>query len=356
MRRILILAFCLFTIPSFAQKNKTQNVILVTLDGMRWQEVFGGADSAYMKQQQHLKDGALKEKYWRNDAQARREALFPFLWTTVVKQGQLYGNRQLGSLVNVTNNQWFSYPGYNEILTGRADDARINSNDKFYNPNQNVLEFIQSKPGFSGKVAAFTSWDVFPYIINDKRNNIMVSAGQQAATRSPNDTEKVLNKLMSSVPNPLGEVRLDAFTFYYGLEYMKKNKPRVMYFAFDETDDFAHGGEYGAYLNSAHATDGYLSELWNFVQSDPAYKGTTTLIVTVDHGRGATTEDWKHHGIKVPGADQIWLAMIGPDSQAVGEVKSGQIYQKQVAQTIASLLGFNFKSEPGQGDEIAIKN
>ncbi|MEJ1241492.1 alkaline phosphatase family protein [Chryseolinea sp. T2] len=356
MHRILILAICLFATPSFAQKTKTQNVILVTLDGMRWQEVFGGADSTYMKQQQHLKDGKLKEKYWRDDLQARREALFPFLWTTVAKQGQLYGNRNAGSLANVTNNQWFSYPGYNEILTGRADDARVNSNDKFYNPNQNVLEFIHSKPGFSGKVAAFTSWDVFPYIINDKRNNILVSAGLVTATKSPNDTEKLLNKLMGSVPNPLGDVRLDAFTFNYGMEYMKRNKPRVMYFAFDETDDFAHGGEYGAYLNSAHATDASLAELWNFVQSDPAYKGTTTLIVTVDHGRGPTTEDWKHHGIKVAGADQIWLAIIGPDSQAVGEVKSGQIYQKQVAQTIASLLGLNFKSDPGQGDAIAIKN
>ena len=71
---------------------------------------------------------------------------------------------------------------------------------------------------------------------------------------------------MMRIPNPLGDVRLDAFTFYYGLEYMKKNKPRVMYFAFDETDDFAHAGEYAAYLNSAHNTDRLIEELWNFIQ------------------------------------------------------------------------------------------
>lgn len=355
--RLFLVAFCLSIVPAFAQKNKTQNVILVTLDGMRWQEIFNGADSAFMKQQQSLKDAKLREKYWRDDLQARREALFPFIWKTVATQGQLYGNRTAGSFVNVTNNQWFSYPGYNEILTGKADDARVNSNDKVYNPNQNVLEFIQSRPGFSKKVAAFTSWDVFPYIINDKRNSILVSAGQVPAP-SPNDTENILNKLMPSVPNPLGEVRLDAFTFYYGLEFMKKNKPRVIYFAFDETDDFAHAGEYGAYLNSAHAADGFLAELWSYVQSDPNYKGTTSMIITVDHGRGPGKEDWKHHGIKIAGADQIWMAIIGPDSPAVGEVKSGQIYQKQVAQTLASLLGFTFKTDAGQGDAVAnaIKN
>ena len=352
MTRVLISALLLVACPLFGQKNKTQNVILVTLDGMRWQEVFNGADTTLMKQQEHLKDARLREKYWRTGLQSRREALFPFLWTTVAKQGQLFGNRQAGSLANVTNRQWFSYPGYNEILTGKADDERVDSNKKIYNPNINVLEFIQSKPGFAGKVAAFTSWDVFPYIINDKRNNILVSAGQVPVTQSPNDTEKLLNKLMMSIPNPLGTVRLDAFTFYYGLEYMKRTKPRVMYFGFDETDDFAHDGEYGAYLNSAHAIDAYLAELWDFVQNHPAYKGKTTMIITADHGRGSGAEDWRDHGIETPGADQIWLAMIGPDTPAVGEVKSRKIYQNQIAQTVASLLGFDFKTDARQGDAI----
>ena len=77
------------------------------------------------------------------------------------------------------------------------------------------------------------------------------------------------------------------------------------------------------------------------------------MIVTVDHGRGRGKEDWKHHGIKIAGADQIWMAIIGPDSPAVGEAKSGQIYQKQVAQTLASLLGFTFKSDASQGDAVS---
>jgi len=352
MYKLLFVAGFLFALSASAQNRKTENVILVTLDGMRWQEVFGGADSSYMKQQAHLKDGNLREKYWRETAEARREALFPFFWTTIAKKGQLYGNRNTGSFVNVTNKQWFSYPGYNEILTGKADDERIHSNDKFYNPNTNVLEFIQSKPGFSKKVAAFTSWDVFPYIINDKRNQIKVSAGLVASGES-SANDQLLDKLMRSVPNPLGDVRLDAFTFYYGFEYLKKQKPRVMFFAFDETDDFAHSGEYGAYLNSAHATDEFLAELWAYVQQDPAYKDKTSLIITTDHGRGSDTESWKHHGIKVVGADQIWIAIMGPDSQAVGEVKSGQIYQNQIAQTVAAMLGLNFKTDPGQGDKVA---
>ena len=349
---IILLAF-VFT-NSFAQSQKTENVILITLDGFRWQEVYKGADSAYMKQQQHLKDDQVKAKYWREDLTERRKALLPFFWNTIASQGQLYGNRDLGCKVDVSNNQLFSYPGYNEILTGKADNERVHSNDKFYNPNTNVLEFLNSQKEFKGKVAAFTSWDVFPFIINDKRSGVFVSTGAfPIEGKDLNETEKTMNKLITSIPNPLGDVRLDAFTFYYGLEYIKKNKPRAMYFAFDETDDFAHGGEYAAYLNSAHYTDGFVSELWSYLQSDPQYKNKTTLIITVDHGRGSSTESWKHHGQKVPEASQIWIAVLGPDTKPLGELKGeGQFYQSQIAKTFAGFVGKEFKSDVAVGDMI----
>ncbi|MCK6618727.1 MAG: alkaline phosphatase family protein [Cyclobacteriaceae bacterium] len=348
IRRILIIFWLSSCVQAVAQsKLKTENVILITFDGLRWQELFNGADSSLMKQQPYLKDSKLREKYWHADAVERRKLLLPFFWNTLVSKGQIYGNRALGSKVNVSNRMWFSYPGYNELLTGRADDERINSNDKTYNPNTTVLEFLNSQPSFKGRVAAFTSWDCFPYIINDKRSGVFVSSGIVPASGAKlTECEVVLNEVMSATPNPLGDVRLDAFTFYLGMEYIKKNKPRVMYFAFDETDDFAHGGEYAAYLNAAHYTDRFIGELWNYLQSDAQYKDKTTIIITTDHGRGTDAENWKHHGIKIPEADQIWMAVIGPDTKPLGEVKvSAQLFQKQVAKTVAAFLGLEFKVE-----------
>ena len=200
-------------------------------------------------------------------------------------------------------------------------------------------------------MAAFSSWDVFPFIINDKRSGLYVSTGNSPVQGNKlTETEGAINKLLTSIPNPLGTVRLDGFTFYLGLEYIKKNKPRVFYFAFDETDDFAHNGEYGAYLNSARYTDRFLSELWSYLQSDPQYKDKTTLIITTDHGRGTDGENWKHHGREIESADQIWMAVIGPDTKALGEVKGDyQLYQNQIAKTIAAFLGLNFVA-PGTGE------
>src|SRR5688572_10019664 len=118
MKKLLFVLFTLCANLLCGQSPRTENIVLITLDGMRWQEIFNGGDSSLMRQQQHLKDGKIKEKFWRDDANERRKLLLPFFWSTMANKGQLYGNRALGCKVNVTNNQWFSYPGYNEILTG----------------------------------------------------------------------------------------------------------------------------------------------------------------------------------------------------------------------------------------------
>ena len=67
----------------------------------------------------------LKKEFWRDDAAERRAILFPFLWGTVAKQGQIFGNQNKDSVGKVTNGMAFSYPGYNEMLTGVPDPKSI---------------------------------------------------------------------------------------------------------------------------------------------------------------------------------------------------------------------------------------
>ncbi len=166
-----------------AQKPEHPKVVLITLDGFRWQELFTGADPLLIANKDYVEDTmALKERFWRNTAEERREALMPFVWDSVVKMGQIHGNRGKGSKVDLTNKMWFSYPGYNEILSGLADDDRIVSNDKIDNPNITVLEYANRHPDHKGKVAAFGSWDVFPFIVNEGRSGVPVNAGFKNAS------------------------------------------------------------------------------------------------------------------------------------------------------------------------------
>ncbi|MDX5340718.1 MAG: phosphoglyceromutase [Cyclobacteriaceae bacterium] len=330
----------------FAQRaTQTENIILITFDGLRWQELFTGADSLLVDDTGMIESaGSLLADFWNPDPLVRREMLFPFIWGTIASHGQIYGNRAYGNKVDNSNKMWFSYPGYNEILSGFADDERITSNSKINNPNVTFLEYLNRLPEFQGKVMAFGSWDVFPYILNEERSGIPVNAGLEMATGNElTEVEKTLNRLQREIRGPWAEVRLDPFTHHYALEAIKKHKPKVLYIAYGETDDWAHGGKYDQYLWSAHQTDKYIREIWETIQSDPQYKDKTTLIIGVDHGRGITKSSWKGHGESIPQAGQIWLMAMGPDTPAQGEMKTeGQWTSAMVARTVFQFLGLEY--------------
>jgi hypothetical protein len=338
-------------------ETKTKNIIFVMTDGLRWQEVFGGADAALMNKENGavVNVDALKEKYWREDAKARREALMPFLWTVFAKNGQIYGNRNLGSDAHVTNTMFFSYPGYNETLCGFPDDARINSNDKNPNPNVTVLEWLHRKPAYRGKVAAFAAWDTFGAIFNSARAGFPVNVGYEPLKAGPTTPQiELLNRLKVET-HAWNAEPFDPFTFHTALEYLKQRKPRVLFLSLGETDEWAHEGKYSEYLGAARRVDQYLKELWDTVQSIPQYRGTTTLIFSPDHGRGEAPVQWKSHGQKVPDSKYMWMAFLGPDTRALGErSKIEAVTQNQIAATLAALLGEDYAAEvPKAGKAIA---
>ena len=318
----------------------TENVILVTIDGLRWQEVFAGADQRLITRESGVKDAAAtKKSFWREKAVERRNLLMPFLWKTIVKKGQLIGDPSVGAHAKTTNGLHFSYPGYNEILSGRAD-PRVVSNAKINNPNVTVLEWLNRRAGFRGRVGAFASWDVFPYIINQKRSGIYVNAGWQELKFFRNKSAlKAFNELTESLPRYWPNVRYDAFTFRGALEYMHVKKPRVLYVALGETDDWAHSNRYDLYLDAAQRNDLYIERLWKAAQELPQYKGRTTLIITTDHGRGDGRVGWKSHGVTYAGSDRIWIAVMGPDTPARGIRTKVSVKQNQIAATVTELLG-----------------
>ncbi|MEX0927927.1 MAG: alkaline phosphatase family protein [Balneolales bacterium] len=357
MRKLIcIILLTVSLTPAYGQQPViTENVFLISLDGLRWQELYTGADPLLIAHEDYVNDAErLEATFWDDDAAVRREKLMPFFWNVIARQGQLYGNRAYGNNVDVTNGLNFSYPGYSELLTGFVDEG-ITSNQKRWNPNKTVLEFVNDQPGFEGHVAAFGSWDVFPYIVNSERSGIPVNAGFEGVTgENLTERERFLNELLGQIPSPWGSVRLDAFTHHYALEHFKKYAPRLIYIAYGETDDFAHNGNYQAYLYSARQTDSFIEDLWNTVQSTPGYRNKTTFIITTDHGRGTVPVDqWRGHGSNVEGSEEMWIAVIGPDTPARGVVREPmQLYQNQIARTLAHLLGLDYRNDRQVGGVI----
>ena len=322
-------------------------MVLIVTDGLRWQEVFAGADSTLLNEKYGGVEDTVEtwRRFWRPTEPARREALMPFLWRVIARQGQIFGNQTRGSVAQVTNGFKFSYPGYNEMLTG-APDPRINSNEYGPNPNITVFEWLNHQPGFTGSVAAFGTWDAFPDIFNRDRAGFYIHAAWEVPFPQPaNPRQTLLDELYATMTRIWGDTYMsfDALMAPVAKEYVSLKKPRALYLGFGETDEWAHDGRYDHVLETAHAVDHYIEDLWDTMQKLAQYRGRTTFIITTDHGRGSGLAGWKDHDADVDGAENIWIAVIGPGIPGLGERSDvARVTQSQIAATVAAAVGEDY--------------
>lgn len=291
---VSVLSVAISANTSAQQAKRSQNVVIIAIDGVRWQDVF---------------------------TIERRDTLMPFLWGVVAKEGQLFGNRAQGSAMRVTNRLNVSYPGYHEMLAGFVD-ARIDNNH--YGPNRNVtvLEWLNRQPGLRGRVAAFANWSFFKHILARRGDDLFLRAGGANGEEIIEDGE--LHRL--------------------ALAHFVDRKPRVLFVGYGETDAWAHSGDRDRYLAAIHATDAFIAEWWSALQASPEHRGRTTLIVTTDHGRGRG-RNWSSHGWRTRGSGETWLAIIGPGTPPLGERRNvAGVTTAQVAATIAAALDYDYRA------------
>ncbi len=330
-----------------ARVLKTRAVVLIVLDGLRWQEVFDGPEHDLMD----AKIGGvqdvdqLRHDFWRDKPDDRRRALMPFLWYVIANRGQIYGNQHKGSVAQVTNGLKFSYPGYNEMSTGYPDPA-INSNEFGTNPHATVFEWINDKPEFHGQVAVFGTWSTFNDIFRAKQSGLFVRAGWDlswGASLTPQ--EQILKKLYETTTRVEDDDAFDSFAHQDLLNYLRTHSPRALFVGYGETDDWAHEGRYDLVLQAAHQDDQHIAELWNTMQARSEYRDQVTFIITCDHGRGSGLKLWRDHDKNIAGAENIWIAVMGPDTPATGEMTNvPRVTQSQIAATVAALLGQDYRA------------
>jgi len=328
--------------------GKTRTVVLIVSDGLRWQEIFTGAEADLLNEKEGgswVAEKGLRARYWRSGPADRRALLFPFLWGTVAKRGQLFGNQALGSVAHVTNGKAFSYPGYNEMSTGYPNDA-IESNEFGPNPNATVFEWLNHAPEFRGRVAVYGTWNVYDDIFNRRRSGLVMQTGwalPRKAHETPRDA--LLRQMFETTTQFDEEDAPNSFLQVPLIDYVKSGRPRVLFVGYGETDNWAHQGRYDLVLDSAHRFDHFVEQLWNTMQAMPQYRGTTTFIITTDHGRGSGLTEWKEHGVEQKGSENIWLAVMGPDTRAAGERSAvAPVAQAQIAATVAAFVGRDYRA------------
>lgn len=344
-----------------AATGAAERVIVISLDGVRTQEMFGGLDATIL---QHVlgpkvkaTDHPVYKAYWRETREARRTALMPFLWGTLLEQhGSIVGDRAAGSVMQLGNAHRFSYPGYAELMTGSPHDAVIDSNDNRRYPFETVLQFLRREfAATREQVACFGSWDVFASIASSVDDGVYTNAGYQAYDVPDARVQALSAAQLETLPT-WDTARYDHYTWQFAMDHLVRHQPRALWIGLDETDDWSHNRHYVRVLQYLHRFDGWLSRLWDLISTTSWLRGTTALMLVTDHGRGNTTADWHSHGKDTEGAQFVWAAVAAPNWPARGVWKPGHApaSQSQVAATVAALVGKDWtRASPGAGAPLA---
>ena len=233
--------------PGAAQAPAAQNVVVITIDGLRWQEMFTGADREYFKKEKSGEPGAAEKRFWRATADERRAALLPFVWSTIATKGQIFGDPSKGSRAHVTNGLWFSYPGYNEMFSGAADPGSTAT----------TRCPTRTSPCSSGSTPALVSRGAWrrsargTFCLSFSTSAAAISRSA-AASRPCRCRRPIASARSTSWPRtcrPIGTT---------GPSTRPSCTPRVLYVMLGEGDEWAHAGRYDLYLDAAFRADRFI--------------------------------------------------------------------------------------------------
>ena len=268
---VLCLLSCPAPVLGSEHPRLSHNVVLVTLDGVRVQDLFGGLDevvAAHDERKLYSDMAAMRARFGAATPGERRAKLMPQLWTRLAAQGVVLGNPAHGNHVRVQNDVYWSTPGYVEMLTG-APREEVVDNELRRSPNRTALEHARAELGLDfGQVAAIGSWDGFAHAASSSDDAFtMVGAYDDVPETLRTQEMLFLNELRRDVMGLWEEGSNDALTYRLAKAYLVKHRPRVLWLALVNSDDWAHADRYDRYLAYLHRADAMLGDLWTTLET-----------------------------------------------------------------------------------------
>ncbi|TAL56313.1 MAG: sulfatase [Bacteroidetes bacterium] len=150
--------------------------------------------------------------------------------------------------------------------------------------------------------------------------------------------------------------RDDSITFRHLIDTITKYHPHMGIVNFKEPDASGHAANWLEYIQQTKNVDKYIGSLWNFLQSDSLYAGTTTLFVTNDHGRHSdgVYDGFVSHGCDCLGCRHIFLLGIGPDFKT-NYIETAHYSLIDIPSTVCKLMGINMPGGQGKVMETIFK-
>jgi len=284
--------------PSADTKFKTENIVLIVIDGPRNSETWG-------------------DELRRN---------IPYQNNLAKTEGVLFSNFYNDGIT-------FTLAGHTAITTGHYQKI---TNNGIENPEEpSVFQRYLSET----KAPPTDSW-------------IITSKSKLHALKDCQN----LNWHGSYQPSIDTKDRVDEKTLTAALTKLEEFTPTLSMIHFRGPDTKGHANDWSGYIEKIKETDAHVAEIWDFLQSNEHYQGKTTLLVTADHGRhlDGIGSGFIGHGDSCNGCKYIYLLAIGPDFKE-NQVISKHYGQINIAPTIAKLLNFRWHGDGKPINELISK-
>jgi hypothetical protein len=325
--------------PRLPAEPSALSVVLVVLDGVRWQEVFMGVDPA-----------EARKKGLSPTEVVGAAALMPSLHDVLIAHGVAVGAPGEGPEMRATGPNYVSLPGYTEILTGRT--ATACHDNACPTTKEPTLADELAHGADLREAAVIASWESLDHAASSGAGEVIVSAGRHHgrgldSLRADAEERGLLDEAEKASSYPGGaDFRPDRFTADIALHYLVRRAPRFLFIGLGEPDEYAHQDNYRGYLDSLRAADRTLGRLVETLGSMGERGKRTTVLVTTDHGRSSGFRD---HGGFAPESGRVWLVASGAGVAEGGIVRSREPHRlADIAPTVRALFGL-----PADGSEEA---
>lgn len=273
--------------PSSTSSYKTENVIIVVVDGVRYIDSWNNSHTENILYQRAL---------------TVEGTFFPHFYN---------------------EGPTFTVSGHTAICTGYYEDMENSGHELPSHPSifQQFLSETELPPSRS-------------YIITGKEKlNVLGNS-------------KNIHWKNRYTPSVDAVDREDSITLKSAKRIFTEEQPVLSLVHFKGPDYYGHHHNWEKYISSIQESDNYVFQLWNFIQEDEHYKNKTTLLVTSDHGRHLDEIEtgFFDHGDRCNGCKHIYLLGLGPDFEK-GLSVVNRYDQLNLAPTIATLLNFEFRSD-----------
>jgi hypothetical protein len=287
--------------------TRTDQVVLVAIDGARWQDIFA------------------------------KVPVMPTLRRFMTTDGISVGAPGYGEM-RATGPNYVSLPGYTEIFTGRT--SKCKSNDC---PPIDERTIVDEVIDSGGEAAVISSWEMIDRAAAREPARAVLSTGRKRVAHGDELDHKTFDEGAHAGPGcGIGEYRQDAHTIKLALEYLSHHTPKFAFVGLGDSDEHAHRDNRTGYVDALRTADAFLAQLEERVSEHAA------ILVTADHGRAA---NFKDHGM-MPEAARVWLVARGAGIDARGPLEASPVRLADIAPTIRCLLGLSRVVASDAGETI----